>query len=83
MPLGVVATSGSEETAGRSRLTRSKRFASGKRPGWLRARTEILTHLGEPLEPLTAFHATVRTTREKKGFKAGLSRRENFGLERR
>ena len=30
------ATSASEETAGRSRLTRSERFASGRRPGWLR-----------------------------------------------
>jgi len=29
----VGATSGSEETAGRSRLTRSERFASGRRPG--------------------------------------------------
>jgi hypothetical protein len=34
VPLVAVATSGSEETAGRSRLTRSERFASGKRPGW-------------------------------------------------
>ena len=31
-------TSGSEETAGRRRLTRSERFASGRRPGWLRPR---------------------------------------------
>jgi len=35
---GVVATSDSEETADRSRLTRSERFASGRRPGWLRPR---------------------------------------------
>jgi hypothetical protein len=32
------ATSGSEETAGRSRLTSNRRFASGSRPGWLRPR---------------------------------------------
>ncbi len=32
------ATSGSEETAGRSRLTSNRRFASGRRPGWLRPR---------------------------------------------
>jgi len=31
-------TSGSEETAGRSRLTSNRRFASGRRPGWLRPR---------------------------------------------
>jgi hypothetical protein len=30
---GVVATSDSEETAGRSRLTSNRRFASGRRPG--------------------------------------------------
>jgi hypothetical protein len=35
---GAAATSDSEETAGRSRLTRSERFASGSRPGWLRPR---------------------------------------------
>jgi hypothetical protein len=33
-------------------------------------------------QPLTAFHATVRTAREKSGFKAGLLRREKSGLER-
>ena len=33
-------------------------------------------------QPLTAFHATVRTAREKSGFKAGLRRREKSGLER-
>jgi hypothetical protein len=33
-------------------------------------------------QPLTAFHATVRTAREKGGFKAGSSRREKSGLER-
>ena len=38
MPLGVAATSGSEQTAGRSRLTSNRRFASGRRPGWLRPR---------------------------------------------
>ena len=32
------ATSGCEETAGRSRLTSNRRFASGRRPGWLRPR---------------------------------------------
>jgi hypothetical protein len=32
-------------------------------------------------QPLTAFHATVRTAREKSGFKAGLRRREKSGLE--
>jgi hypothetical protein len=35
---GVVATSNLEETAGRSRLTSNRRFASGRRPGWLRPR---------------------------------------------
>ncbi len=34
----VAATSGSEKTAGRSRLTSNRRFASGRRPGWLRPR---------------------------------------------
>jgi hypothetical protein len=61
-------------------------------PGPIR---KILAHLGEPLEPppdfsarhrypqpLTAFHATVRTAREKSGFKAGSSRRDKSGLER-
>ena len=33
-------------------------------------------------QPLTAFHATVRTAREKSGFKTGLRRQENPGLER-
>jgi hypothetical protein len=33
-------------------------------------------------EPLTAFHATVRTARKKSGFKTGSSRREKSGLER-
>ena len=33
-------------------------------------------------QPLTAFHATVRTAREKSGFKVGLRRREKSGLER-
>jgi hypothetical protein len=33
-------------------------------------------------QPLTASHATVRTAREKSGFKAGLRRQENPGLER-
>ena len=32
------ATSGSEQTAGRSRLPSNRRFASGSRPGWLRPR---------------------------------------------
>ncbi len=32
---GVVATSDSSQTAGRSRLTSNRRFASGRRPGWL------------------------------------------------
>ncbi len=32
-------------------------------------------------QPLTAFHATVRTAREKSGFKAGLRQREKSGLE--
>ena len=41
VPLGVVATSGAEETAGRSRLTSNRRFASGRRPGWLRPREVI------------------------------------------
>jgi len=33
-------------------------------------------------QPLTGSHATVRTAREKGGFKAGLRRREKSGLER-
>ena len=33
-------------------------------------------------QPLTGSHATVRTAREKSGFKAGLRRREKSGLER-
>jgi len=33
-------------------------------------------------QPLMAFHATVRTAREKSGFKAGSSQREKPGLER-
>jgi hypothetical protein len=33
-------------------------------------------------QPLTAFHATVRTAREKSGFKAVLRQREKSGLER-
>ena len=32
------AISGSEDTAGRSRLPSNRRFASGRRPGWLRPR---------------------------------------------
>jgi hypothetical protein len=45
VPLGVVATSGSEETAGRSRLTSNRRFASGRRPGWLRPREISPSHI--------------------------------------
>jgi hypothetical protein len=45
VPLGVVATSDSEETAGRSRLTRKERFASGRRPGWLRPREVSHWHI--------------------------------------
>ena len=37
------ATSGSEETAGRSRLPSNRRFASGRRPGWLRPREVSLS----------------------------------------
>jgi hypothetical protein len=40
VPLGVVTTSDLEETAGRSRLTSNRRFASGRRPGWLRPRED-------------------------------------------
>ena len=39
-----MATSGSEKTAGRSRLTSNRRFASGRRPGWLRPRKVSLSH---------------------------------------
>ena len=39
-----MVTSGSEQTAGRSRLTRSERFASGRRPGWLRPREVRFSH---------------------------------------
>jgi hypothetical protein len=45
-----------------------------KRP--LGAETPTMT------QPLTAFHATVRTARKKGGFKAGLRRRDESGLER-
>jgi hypothetical protein len=41
--------------------------------------------IGQPfqeVQPLMAFHATVRTAREKSGFKAGLRQREKPGLER-
>jgi hypothetical protein len=41
--------------------------------------------IGKPfqeVQPLMAFHATVRTAREKSGFKAGLRQREKPGLER-
>ena len=44
-------TSGSEQTAGRSRLTSNRRFASGRRPGWLSPREVRFSHIGEPLEP--------------------------------
>ena len=39
--LDAAATSDLEETAGRSRLTSNRRFASGRRPGWLRTREVI------------------------------------------
>ncbi len=42
---GVAATSGSEETAGRSRLTSNRRFASGRRLGWLRPREVSHWHI--------------------------------------
>ena len=40
----VAATSGSEKTAGRSRLTSNRGFASGRRPGWLRPREVRFSH---------------------------------------
>ncbi len=40
----VAVTSGSEKTAGRSRLTSNRRFASGPRPGWLRPREVRFSH---------------------------------------
>jgi len=120
---GAAATSGSsrytqagasdQTTAGRSRPTSNRRFASGRRPGWLRpAYSGASASLSRPWpahrlgrarpgprpgdfsgvtrraarhrhpQPLTAFHATVRTAREKSGFKAGLRRGEKSGLER-
>jgi hypothetical protein len=45
VPLGAVATSDSEKTAGRSRLTSNRRFASGRRPGWLRPREVSPWHI--------------------------------------
>ena len=45
VPLGVVATSDSEKTAGRSRLISNRRFASGRRPGWLRPRKVSPWHI--------------------------------------
>ena len=38
------ATSGCQETAGRSRLTSNRRFASGRRPGWLLPREVRSSH---------------------------------------
>ena len=52
VPLGVVATSDSEETAGRSRLPSNRRFASGRRPGWLRPREVSPWHIAANRSPL-------------------------------
>jgi len=38
------ATSGAEWTAGRSRLTSNRKFASGRRPGWFRPREVSHSH---------------------------------------
>ena len=93
-----------QTTAGRSRLTSKRRFASWRRPGWLRPRTAAppvslsrprpTRRLGRARagprrpgnlsgtdrrtardrhpQPLTGSNATVRTAREKGGFKTGL-----------
>ena len=103
-----------QTTAGRSRLTSKRRFASWRRPGWLRPRTAapppVSPARGPPADwgelvqvhddraifqatdrrtardrhsqPLTGSHVTVRTAREKGGFKAGSSRRDKSGPER-
>ena len=51
------------------------------RPGNLSG-TDRRTARDRHPQPLTGSHATVRTAREKGGFKAGLRQRENFDLER-
>ena len=68
----------------------SRRQRPNSWPGW--GRSFLLRALGcggdirraardRHPQPLTAFHATVRTAREQSGFKAGSSRRDKSGLE--
>ena len=52
-----------------------------RRPGNLSGTDSRAARHRHP-QPLTAFHATVRTARKKSGFKTGLRRREKSGLER-
>jgi hypothetical protein len=61
------------------RLGRAR--AGPRRPGNLSGVARRAARDRHP-QPLTAFHATVRTAREKSGFKAGLRQREKPGLER-
>ena len=61
------------------RLGRAR--AGPRRPGNLSG-TDRRTARARHPQPLTGSHATVRTAREKGGFKAGLRQRENFDLER-
>jgi hypothetical protein len=61
------------------RLGRAR--AGPRRPGNLSGTDRRAARDRHP-QPMTAFHATVRTAREKSGFKAGLRRREKSGLER-
>jgi hypothetical protein len=60
------------------RLGRAR--AGPRRPGTLSGGARRAARHRYP-QPLTAFHATVRTTRKKSSFKTGLRRREKSGLE--
>jgi hypothetical protein len=61
------------------RLERAR--AGPRRPGNLSGVARRAARDRHP-QPLTGSHATVRTAREKSGFKAGLRRRQKSGLER-
>ena len=64
---------------GTRRLGRAR--AGPRRPGNLSGTDRRAARDRHP-QPLTGSHATVRTAREKSGFKAGLRRRQKSGLER-
>ena len=57
------------------------RARAGPRPGNLSGVARRAPRHRHP-QPLTAFHATVRTARKKSGFKTGLRRRHKSGLGR-